>query len=520
MDRPPLNRRISRRGHTALAVGLFLAALGPAFSATRTLIWSDEFNQPDGTGPDPTKWTYDLGAGMWGNDELEFYTDSRANSYVISDPDAVDGKALVIAALKDPVYGTYTSARLQTGALFQTSYGHIEARIKTTSTQGLWPAFWMLGGDFLTGTNWPDCGEIDILETIDSSEVLFGTVHGPGYGIGGQVDLPEGQNFSQAYHVVALDWEPNQLQWSLDGAVYWTVTPADLPAGAPWEFNNSPFFILINLAVGGDWPGNPDSTSVFPALYTIDYVRVYGLPPTAPGTGLAVASSPGEVDLSWSPPSDLKGFALTGYQVTRATNGDLTQNVITFNVGPTASFADTFAKGGTTYYYSVVAVSTGGASDPSPVLSATTPLPAPGSAPGQVTNLSARGFVGTGDGVLIGGFYISGTTSRTVLIQALGPALGVDDVSGLLQHPALSVHQTQNGKDVVLYTNTGWDSQGPAAAAVLANAASAVYAQPSLTPGTADSELLVTLPPGGYTAEVSGADGGTGVALCAIYQLP
>jgi hypothetical protein len=137
--------------------------------------------------------------------------------------------------------------------------------------------------------------------------------------------------------------------------------------------------------------------------------------------------------------------------------------------------------------------------------------------PGTVGSLSSRAFVGTGDNILIGGFYVVGSTSRTVLVQAIGPALAVSpyNVSGTLQQPALSIHQNQNGKDVVLYTNTGWGSSS-----VLLNAAAAVYAQPVLQPGSPDSELLVTLPPGGYTAEVTGADGGTGVALVAIYELP
>jgi hypothetical protein len=137
--------------------------------------------------------------------------------------------------------------------------------------------------------------------------------------------------------------------------------------------------------------------------------------------------------------------------------------------------------------------------------------------PGTLTSVSSRAFVGTGDDILIGGFYITGSTSATVFVQAIGPALSLApyNVTGTLQHPALTIHQSQNGKDVVLYSNTGWGSSP-----VLLAAASAAYAQPVLTPGSADSEVLLTLPPGGYTAEVTGADGGTGVALCAIYQLP
>lgn len=140
-----------------------------------------------------------------------------------------------------------------------------------------------------------------------------------------------------------------------------------------------------------------------------------------------------------------------------------------------------------------------------------------GSPPGQLSSISARAFVGSGDDILIGGFYINGGTSATVLVQGIGPGLATPpfNVTGVLQHPSLSIHQTQNGKDVVLYSNSGWGSSP-----VLLAAAAAVYAQPVLQLGSSDAELLVTLPPGGYTAEVAGADGGSGVALCAIYQLP
>jgi YD repeat-containing protein len=141
--------------------------------------------------------------------------------------------------------------------------------------------------------------------------------------------------------------------------------------------------------------------------------------------------------------------------------------------------------------------------------------------PGLASSISTRAFVGTGDNILIGGFYIVGSTSRTVLVQALGPALTPLGVSGALQHPELSIHQLQNGHDVTLYSNIGWSANtGAAEQQVLFAAAAAVFASPVLVAGSADSELLLTLPPGGYSAEVGGADGGTGVALCAIYELP
>ena len=164
--------------------------------------------------------------------------------------------------------------------------------------------------------------------------------------------------------------------------------------------------------------------------------------------------------------------------------------------------------------YTVVAVNPTGSSQPGAAATVTV-VTSP--TPGTVGSISARSFVGTGDNILIGGFYINGSTSATVLIQAIGPALSAApyNVAGTLKYPSLSIHQTQNGKDVTLYSNAGWGTSP-----VLAAAANAAYAQPALQPGSADSELLLTLPPGGYTAEVAGADGGTGVALCAIYQLP
>jgi hypothetical protein len=188
-----------------------------------------------------------------------------------------------------------------------------------------------------------------------------------------------------------------------------------------------------------------------------------------------------------------------------------THDIVTGSSGPQLVITD--ASSLSAGSYTVVAVNGTGTSQPS---SAATVAVVTSTNPGVLSSISARAYVGTGSNILIGGFYIVGSTSATVLIQAIGPALAGLGVSGTLQHPALSIHQTQNGKDVVLYSNTGWGSRS-----VLLQAAAAAYANPVLQPGSADSELLLTLPPGGYTAEVGSADGtSTGVALCAIYQIP
>lgn len=245
---------------------------------TATPAWQDEFDQPAGSAPDPRKWDHDLGASGWGNAELQEYTAERANSFVAEDPEATNGKVLVIRAVQTGEK-SFTSARLKTQGRFSIKQGRIEARMKLPRGQGIWPAFWMLGDTFATA-GWPACGEIDIVEVLGHEpHKLYGTLHGPGYsgahGITNSITLPAGPSLSDAYHVYAVDWSPERIDWSLDGKVYHTVTPADLPRGARWVFNDGPFFLLLNVAVGGRWPGYPDASTRFPQELRIDYVRVY-----------------------------------------------------------------------------------------------------------------------------------------------------------------------------------------------------------------------------------------------------
>ena len=254
---------------TAVVAVIATIALQPAAAQEKHLKWSDEFEGPAGAPPDPAKWVYDLGASGWGNRELENYTDSRANSYL-------DGEGhLVIQALQQAP-GKFTSARLKTQGKFSFAYGLVEARIRIPYGQGIWPAFWMLGDD-KTG-DWPVCGEIDIMENIGREPgTVHATVHGPGYsdghGISKALALAAGR-FADDYHVYAVDWSPERVEFLVDGKSYQTVTPASLPAGTKWVFDH-PFYLLLNVAVGGEWPGNPDKTSVFPQQMLVDYVRVY-----------------------------------------------------------------------------------------------------------------------------------------------------------------------------------------------------------------------------------------------------
>ncbi len=257
--------------------GLFTAVPVIPRSPAWKLVWSDEFNGPDNSGVDPGKWVMETGGGGWGNNELETYTDRLENVHI-------ENGSLVIKANQETYTGTdgrtrnYTSGRLKTQGKFSRQYGRFEARIKLPQGQGIWPAFWMLGDDF-PQAGWPACGEIDIMENIGKEPfTVHGTIHGPGYsggsGIGAAFNLAGGRKFADDYHVFAIEWEPDIIRWLVDGQVYQTRTPADLPAGRKWVFDHS-FFILLNLAVGGNWPGNPDATTVFPQKMFVDYVRVY-----------------------------------------------------------------------------------------------------------------------------------------------------------------------------------------------------------------------------------------------------
>ena len=243
------------------------------------LSWSDEFNQQDGTAPDPSKWSFAEGVGNngWGNNELEYYT-KRPSNVVIQNGN------LVITARRetytDPsgITRNFTSARLKTQELFSQAYGRFEARIRIPTGPGLWPAFWLLG-DNIKAVGWPSCGEIDIMENKGKElSTVHGTIHGPGYsaakGISSAYTIPGGRGFADDFHVFAVEWEPKVIRFYVDSDLYATRTPEDLPAGTQWVYDH-PFFILLNFAVGGKWPGPPDAATSFPSSMLVDYVRVY-----------------------------------------------------------------------------------------------------------------------------------------------------------------------------------------------------------------------------------------------------
>lgn len=242
-----------------------------------TLTWSDEFNGAKGSQPDPSKWTIMEDGSGFGNHEVEYYTRKPENIHL-------ENGNLVITARKESYTGKdgvsrdYTSGRLETAKHFEQQYGRFEARIKLPKGQGIWPAFWMLGND-VHSKGWPACGEIDIVENVGfEPSKVHGTLHGPKYS-GSQAvtagyTLPDQARFSDAFHVFAVEWEPKAIRFYVDDQLYATQTPQSIPAGSRWVFDH-PFFILLNVAVGGDWPGYPDATTTFPVSMLVDYVRVY-----------------------------------------------------------------------------------------------------------------------------------------------------------------------------------------------------------------------------------------------------
>ena len=234
------------------------------------LVWSDEF---DGTSINKTNWVFETGGSGWGNNELEYYTNRPVNANI------ENGNLQIIA--KKETYGgkSYTSARMKTQGLQNFTYGKIEARIKAPVGQGIWPAFWMLGKNINdTGWGWPKCGEIDILEHINNSKDLNGTLHWDNnghaqYGLTTPCDVTK-------FHVYGMEWDDKAIKLFLDGKKYLEMSIANNVSSTD-EFH-LPFFILLNLAVGGDWPKSPDATTIFPDTLLVDYVRVYQL---ATGTG-------------------------------------------------------------------------------------------------------------------------------------------------------------------------------------------------------------------------------------------
>lgn len=245
------------------------------------LVWSDEFDGTTGDLPSAANWSFEIGTGTngWGNRELQYYTDRPENV-------SLDGKGnLVITAIEESFEGSpYTSARIITRDKQEFQYGRIEARLKTPFSQGLWPAFWMLGsdlepGDAVTDTvPWPRAGEMDIMELRGQEPgKIAGSIHGPGYAAGNAVtesfELTDGR-FDTDFHIFAIEWGADFIDFFVDNRLYSRLNPESIPEGSEWVFDKK-YFIILNVAVGGAYVGSPNSNSRFPQTMIVDYVRVY-----------------------------------------------------------------------------------------------------------------------------------------------------------------------------------------------------------------------------------------------------
>ena len=243
--------------------------------AAWSLVWSDEFNGAVGSAVDAAVWQFETGADRSGNQELQYYTDSTANA-------ALDGagnlaimvRQVALSARTDRFAGcAYTSARLTTKDRVTCCFGLVEARIQVPV--GVWPAFWMLGTN-IDAVGWPRCGEIDVMETFGrDAAVVHGTVHGPGYAgrAGITAAYTASTTLASAFHRYAVAWEPDRIRWYVDEVLYHTVTPPDL-AGRAWVFDHA-CYLLLNVAVGGEFSQPPDASVAFPQTMRIDYVRIY-----------------------------------------------------------------------------------------------------------------------------------------------------------------------------------------------------------------------------------------------------
>jgi beta-glucanase (GH16 family) len=243
-----------------------------------TLVWADEFDT-DGS-LDPSKWVFDIGNGAeqgipgWGNNELQYYTDRSENV-------KVENGMLEITARAESYEGFgYTSSKILTRGILEQTYGRFEARMQMPFGQGIWPAFWLLGDDSDGSVIWPQIGEIDIMEYRGQDPFsVHGTIHGPGYsggqGITGEYTLPSG-TFLDDFHVFAVEWGPDFIDFYVDDELYNTITPSDV-GDNEWVYNDNTFYIIINVAIGGWFAGNPSPNTPFPQTMLVDYVRVYGL---------------------------------------------------------------------------------------------------------------------------------------------------------------------------------------------------------------------------------------------------
>lgn len=311
---------ISNSIYRRLAFMIAIASsLGGHAQTTWQLIWFDEFS---GTSLNTNNWSYQFGNGGWGNNEWQYYTNAQENIEVVNGNLKITARHEGVGALE------YTSARIITKGLFDFQYGKIEARMKLPLGQGLWPAFWMLGAN-IDEVSWPECGEIDIMEHVNNELMTHGTVH---WFNNGHTYTGNSTNVDPTtYHVYGVIWNENQIRWFVDGVQFYQFT-IQAPNNSDDAFRH-PMFLLLNMAIGGNWPGYPDATTPFPSSMLVDYVRVY-----QPVT-LDIAENAVQFDVNVYPnPANLFIAVESSFQVDECRLLDMTGRALKHIVAPQQQF--------------------------------------------------------------------------------------------------------------------------------------------------------------------------------------
>jgi beta-glucanase (GH16 family) len=423
------------------------------------LVWSDEFNGPAGSAPNPQNWTLTQGLTPDGAQSYNCLFGQTTNGCDPSNPNVYldgNGNLAIVARSAAAAPNGVTTGRISSTSgtnnstiLFGTQYGRVEAGMTLpagTGNQGVWPAFWMLGNN-ISSINWPSCGEMDIMEYIGAANPtqVYGTLHGQGYGNDGLGVRATNTAGFGGYHVFGMIWSPNQVQFYVDDItnIYGTISTADLMANqswvngglAAWPFNN-PFFLILDLNMGGPFPGNVSSATIYPQTLLVDYVRVYqATPPAAPTHVTATASSQSQVALNWTVSTttdatyNVYRSSISGTQPQSQSQPNpavipqSNQTLIANNITGT-SFADANLAPGQTYFYTVT--SSGGYSGESAAPQASVTLPASGvGANGGALHVSAAGYSGTGAYIqnsLVSGGFTNAFTATVDTSAVTNPA--------------------------------------------------------------------------------------------------
>ncbi|MGH8020701.1 MAG: fibronectin type III domain-containing protein [Opitutaceae bacterium] len=339
---------------------------------------------------------------------------------------------------------------------------------------------------------------------------IYGSLHAPGFTTSSNTIAPAGVSLTDEYHVYSVLWSEGRIEWFLDWKSYAVKTANDVPAGGEWVFEH-PFFLLLNLAIGGNFPGNPDSTTVFPQTLYIDYVRVRTMGPEPPRYLGAFSDKPGEIALSWTMASAINAPVIA-HELERAEDSEFTVNYLQRRHDATAYVVDDGLVPGKEYFYRVATVTAEGVSSFSSPAFARVSGPDHAQPGGNLINCSTRAVVG-GDAPAIAGFVVDGAEPRRVLVRAIGPTLRDYGVSDALPDPVLTLRPLDSQH--ILATNDNWEDR-PERPEIVATSA-AIGAFP-LDAASRDAAILITLPPGGYTAVIEARDGQKGVVLAEIYE--